>query len=331
MPKNCRSSILVLTVWILCVLSIFALYTSHAVQQRVLIVSRIEDNEDLYRIAEAGVKKAILILKKTRPGERFMALSQECTNNKASFKDVIVGRGYFNVSYQGETVEEYGFIDEEGKLNLNTAPAETIKRLLQIAAGLDESPAWGIANFIVDYRDQDKFTAEGIPEDFAWRGYDHKIKDLPLESIEEMNLCPEMTRKIFREISPYVTVYGSGKVNINSAPAEVLLALVPDEALVKKMVSFRAGIDNVEGNDDDFVVREGVRYLDEISRSLALTQNDLDKLNVLLSSGIISTSSGSVFIESKAFLKGKNKSLRVACVYDLGKGICYWRQRYRSE
>src|SRR2546427_10324986 len=60
-----------------------------------------------------------------------------------------------------------------------------------------------------------------------------------------------MTHEVFQALEPFVTVYSDGKVNLNTAPREVMAALGMSEGLVSKVLRFRWGPDGIHGTRDD--------------------------------------------------------------------------------
>src|SRR5437667_12668884 len=60
-----------------------------------------------------------------------------------------------------------------------------------------------------------------------------------------------MTHEVFQALQPFVTVYSDGKVKLNTAPREVLMALGMSEGLVAKVLRFGWGFDGIRGTRDD--------------------------------------------------------------------------------
>src|SRR5437773_2104722 len=99
----------------------------------------------------------------------------------------------------------------------------------------------------------------GMTEEVAdalleWRAR-HKslvvIEDKPFKVLEELRLVDGMTPEVFQALEPFVTVYSDGKVNLNTAPREVMAALGMSEGLVSKVLHFRWGPDGIRGTRDD--------------------------------------------------------------------------------
>lgn len=118
----------------------------------------------------------------------------------------------------------YYLIDEESKININTAEGAVLERL----PGLDLKTSENI----VSYR------ARKAPQKF--------------DVIEEIMLADKgIDEKKFAKIRDYITVNSSGSaININTASDEVLKILRLDDQMdtIKK---FRRGPDGIDGNEDD--------------------------------------------------------------------------------
>lgn len=138
-----------------------------------------------------------------------------------------------------------GAVDEERFINVNTASPALLKQLFMAAGGLDEAEAGEMASAVQDWRDLDAFSSSPT------RDTESGSKNGPLESVEELTLVPGMTPELFRAIRPLVTIYGTGKVNVNTVPKEVLKAMGAPESLAEKIVRYRAGPDGEEGTKDD--------------------------------------------------------------------------------
>lgn len=129
-------------------------------------------------------------------------------------------------------------IDESGKLNINKMvnPNGTIEenqymsmqRLLNI---LDVDEA--VADLIADW----------IDKDFEERlsGSETGAKNGHLYSLDELMSIDGITDKIYKKLLPHVTIFGDGKVNINSADKFVLMSIDKEvnEELAKRVISYR--------------------------------------------------------------------------------------------
>lgn len=131
------------------------------------------------------------------------------------FDELPVGEARFAIGSTTDAAWSPGLLDEERKLNLNTAPPIILQRLLE-AVGASGSAA-ELAAALVDWRD---------PEPGTWcEDATPACANRPFTSVEESRLVPGMTAADATALEPYVTVHGTGAVNVNTASEIVLQAL----------------------------------------------------------------------------------------------------------
>jgi general secretion pathway protein K len=149
--------------------------------------------------------------------------------------------------------------DEESRINVNSLVGEkggfedTQKRiwerlLKQTRFGLTPDQVNTIIHGVKDWIDKDN-EVTGIygAEDAAYLQRGYHCKNAPLDTIEEMLLINGVTKEILygterkEGIRPYFTVFGSGQININTAPMPILMALADEmtEDIAGEMDKFR--------------------------------------------------------------------------------------------
>jgi type II secretory pathway component PulK len=307
------------------------------------MVNRLDTRDRLHFIAEAGVKKCILQLKKQDATSDFDALKESWSNNAGAFKQIQVGSGNFTVGYvyrnrkTGILEYKYGMIDEERKININKAERSVIERLFK-AIGLDEMEAQNLSAAIVDWRDSDSELS--IPLGSAEGGYYRNLrnpydaKDADFEVLDELFLVRGMTRDIFDRIKDFITIYGDGKVNINTASFEVLISLGLHKSIVDKILSFRNGEDFLEATADDNVFEETANIVSQLSQFYSLSAAEVANLSNLVSAEKLDTKSTHFMIKSTGVIDNKKASLQIVCIFErsvddsdeTGK-IRYWREK----
>jgi general secretion pathway protein K len=140
-----------------------------------------------------------------------------------------VGEGWVSVD-----IEDLG-----GKLNINSLAAgrniDTIskERFYQFFTNLGETDPEGLTAALIDWIDEPDTApyidpvsgATGAEADYYLRLTPPvQIADRPMRSLDELTLVRGFTPELIRRIEPHVTVYGSSKINVNTASAEVLMA-----------------------------------------------------------------------------------------------------------
>ncbi len=153
--------------------------------------------------------------------------------------------------------------DEGGKLNLNAVPPTQMRKFL---SGRRIPGEETVFDSFLDWQDPDESPRlHGAEDDWYLRQpRSYHAKNAPLDSVGEMKLIRGMTDPAFRLISPYLTVYGPGRVNLNTASFPVLASLPGmDDVLARRIVEYRAGGDGVPGTPDDrpFLVPDQARAL----------------------------------------------------------------------
>ncbi len=119
--------------------------------------------------------------------------------------------------------------DESGKINVNKITDDTRASFIKflIAYKLEELVAETITDSILDWLDEDDLHhINGAEKEFyATLPEPYEPKNGPFESLEELALVKGITPEIFELLREHLTIYGSGKININFASKEVLLAV----------------------------------------------------------------------------------------------------------
>lgn len=144
----------------------------------------------------------------------------------------------------GDGVLSGAITDETGKFNLNslvdehgkttaTAQKTRHKQLRRLFELLQIDPE--LADPIVDWVDIDgePISAYGAEEE-SYRRLDppYSAKNARFDTLEELHMVWGITDDVYRKISPYLTVYGDGLINVNTA-----------DSLMIQSLDFEGGID----------------------------------------------------------------------------------------
>jgi len=187
---------------------------------------------------------------------------------------------------------KYYFIDEESKLNVNQASKEQLERL----DALDEKSARNINESILK----------------------------PYSIKEEILLVEDLEQEEYDAIKDFITVYGEGEVNINTASEEVLLALGMDKSLVSDIITFRAGSDGQEITEDDNIFESTGEIIQALEDFCGLFKDDEDKLKELISGNLLDTRGANFLMHLDIKVKGRAaKNCDIIINED---GIAEWRE-----
>ncbi|MGE5188518.1 MAG: type II secretion system minor pseudopilin GspK [Gemmatimonadota bacterium] len=171
-------------------------------------------------LAEAGAQAAKVILREDAKDNDFDSLNDIWSLAQPPYE---LGGGTIALAIE----------DEERKINLNNlmmpqgnAPNDqnvaVFRRLLEILA-IDPS----VADAVLDWLDNDESPRVGGAESSYYLSlpYPYKSKNDLFDTLGELRLVRGVTAEVFEKLRPYVTVHSTGRVNINTAPKEVLMAL----------------------------------------------------------------------------------------------------------
>lgn len=116
--------------------------------------------------------------------------------------------------------------DAGARLDLNRATPSELRRLL-VALRIDANRANRIAQSIADWRDpDDAHRPQGAEKDwYEQMGRLVLPRNAPMQNVADVRYVRGMDRGTYERMAPYLSVHGTGRVNLMSAPRPVLLAL----------------------------------------------------------------------------------------------------------
>lgn len=332
-----KGAILILALWTMTLLAVFAAYVGLRVRQRASLISRIEDRSQLRFLAESGVKKAIAMIKlesDQSQGKLTAAGKQYLFNNLKEFSSIKVGIGEFSIYHDIKenllTSKMYGVSDEESKINLNRADVKTIKRLINTVAHIREDDADSLAEAIINWREVHSTELTGFSSDNYYSSLKspYEAKQAEFELFDELRLVKGMTRKVFDEVIPYVTIFGDGKININTASREVLLALGLDASIADKILIARRGNDHQEATEDDFIFQKTFDVVSEMKSFIDVQSFEADQIDRLNKEAKLKTASSFYRITCSALLRNEDRRFKTVAVYNqTDKWVEYWHEK----
>jgi len=283
--------ILIITLWILVILILFVFGLGF----RMSLEARLTDYnateiKNLYRVkAAVNMLKAVISEDGT---EAYDYLGDNWSYSEELFKDIEVGEngGTFTISYVREDATEqvfYGAVDEESKININeiakrAGAGDQNSRNVLMNLFLEADNAEEILDSVLDWVDEDSTPrAEGAEtSDYETFGdFDYECKNGPLDSIEELLLIKGMTPAIFRTVKDRITVFGEGKVNLNTAGREVMQCLGLHESLIDEIIREITG-----GGEEpaEYSYFNSVEEVKNLLPGLGLTPDEISKMSEIL-------------------------------------------------
>ena len=336
-----RGSILIYTLWVCALLSIFVFSAGYSARQRLLVTGRLEDRVYLRDGAQSSAERALWAIHQPRQETPYDTLKSPWSVNAHLFKEFHSSRVTVSVKKSGPAGENppkdnlafaWGLVDEESKLNVNTQKnSQMLRRLFQLACRADDPLSAVLADSVVDWIDADDSVNPSGAETPFYRS--DKIPRVPrnaaLRRYEELRDIQGMTPEIYASVLPYVTLFGDGKININTARATVLEAAGLPHALVEVILTYRLGNDSVPGTADDGVFSD----ISTVSTALETVQNlsadDLNTLNSVVTGLLFKVTSDFYFLHATARLDSGRQELELESVLGRESGIVSWRESFR--
>lgn len=332
-----RGAILIVALWTMSFLAIFAAYVGLRVRQRVSLLSRVEMRSQLRFLTESGVRKSISAIKlefERNQGILTGSGKQYLFNNPKEFSSVKVGLGEYFIENEVKDHlikrKYYGITDEERKININRVKPDVLKRLIRLTADIREDEAEELTESILNWRTLHSTELTGFSSDtyYANLKNPYEPKQADFELLDEMLLVKGMTRKIFEKIIPFVTVYGDGLVNINTAPREVFIALGLEGSLADKVLIARRGADHEESTEDDTIFQKTFDIVSEMKNFVDILPVEASQIDQCNQQNVFKVSSSFYKIEGRAFFRREDQGIHVVCIYNqTDRWIEYWHEK----
>jgi general secretion pathway protein K len=243
MKESPRGIALLIILWVLTILTVMAFSFTVMTRAESYGTMAFKEQTEKKLLAEAGIKRGIMeiIYRSMNRNEAVVLEGMKAWKPDGTVHTVDMGEGGYAVR----------IIDESGKISLNgltDSSGIVLKRLL-INQGISSENADIIVDSILDWKDADDLhRLSGAESDYYLSlAKPYKARNADFETLEELALVKGITPDILygtgstKGILPFLTVYGkTDKVNMNTAPKEVLEALPgTDAAMVERIIAFR--------------------------------------------------------------------------------------------
>ncbi len=346
--KNRKGSVLIMAMWVLLFLGVLTVISSGMTRQIMMVSGRIEERKDLYEGSVSGVLYAIknytegMWDESDEDERKFDALNSKWINDPERSEGKSLGRVAFSLGYTykdnvtGEEATWYGIMDETRRINLNYASLSVLRRLFILAGEVDEDRAEKIALSVIDWRDENDilYNQEGGRSERAYyrsQGYRYVPPNEDFTQIDELLFVDGMDREVFKNVEPYITVYGSGRININTASSTVMRSLGLEERTVDKLMEFRSGRDKKEGTRDDEVFISVSRIPHHLSNRGGFSGEEEDQFRNLINQDLLTTESDVFRVVSTSSTEVSAQKGVSVCVFNSEGEIKYYAFEFKTE
>ncbi|HLZ20264.1 MAG TPA: type II secretion system minor pseudopilin GspK [Smithellaceae bacterium] len=230
---------LITVILIISILVAAALELNRSSRADVYDAANLSDGLKLTYMAKSGFYGAVaLLVNSTTPYDTLRDDWAQAEILSAQSKALFTN-GYFIVRIEDETgkIPLYKLLTGDPVNPVNPVMKEILVRLLQQPEfALDERRVDEIVDAIIDWMDADERVSTWGAESSYYASLErpYAAKNAPLDCIEELLMIRGITNELFAGkkdkpgLGQFVTIYGTGVININTAPKMVLRALSPD-------------------------------------------------------------------------------------------------------
>ncbi|MEK6591298.1 MAG: hypothetical protein AABZ11_11550 [Nitrospinota bacterium] len=260
-----------MVLWVMVFLTVIVSEFAHSMRVEINITRNFKEEAEALSLSEAGLNLAFAEILKdsdymvSDEGDvvfvkKGINYKESPLENRPPRKGIKLGSGGIH----------YSIIDEDSKININTASRDTIIKLLTLSGVETGEILDTIADSIEDWRDDDSLhRLNGAEEDY-YMGLPvpYHCKNANFDTLEELLMVKGMTPEIlygnieagktnltetgetdsqgegigvsdkYTGIYQYLTVIGSGQINLNTAP-ELLLRVIKGDEEAKNIISKR--------------------------------------------------------------------------------------------
>jgi len=255
--KDNRGFALILTILIISLLMVLTLNFNNVMWAGLYSSANLRDGIRLGFVARSGIDCAMAVLSEDASSsssdslQETWAHSKEFSLNSATMFEN--GRFHVDISDLSGKIQINRLINDKGEFN--DAQKKLITRFLNSEPfRLEPEAAGNLIDALKDWIDPD----EDVTRFGAENGYYQSLqnpytcKNGPIDSLSQIRLVKGMTRDLFfgidnsPGISDSLSIYGDGKININTAGSLVLRSLSDDidAEMVQDMMTYRLDENN---------------------------------------------------------------------------------------
>jgi general secretion pathway protein K len=243
--NNQEGAALLLVLWVLVLLTGIVTEFAYSMRTEVAITRNFKEEQEAYYAALAGVELA--------KAEILSARGTASLDDRGELVFGERGNGPSRQGTIGAASYVYSLMDEERKINLNSATPDQLRALFR-HAGLEGVQLDTIVDSILDWRDPDQLhRLNGAEEDY-YRSLarPYSCKDGPFDAVEEMLLVRGVTPEILygpkgggathEGVAKYLTVHSSHAINLYTAEKVVLEAIFGTAGIEPRLLHAHAGL-----------------------------------------------------------------------------------------
>jgi general secretion pathway protein K len=185
---NQRGVALLVVLWIFIFLLVVAFDFSASVREEATAAHRFSDETQGYYIALAGFERGVYEFLQQSTARDALATQKKADIFDGDWREEALGSGAFRVRW----------VDEAGKININRADEETLRRIFT-NLGVEEPSKAILVDSIMDWRDPDDLHRLNGAENDYYRSLTppYTAKNGPFDTVEDLLWVRGMTAELF--------------------------------------------------------------------------------------------------------------------------------------
>jgi len=255
--KESKGIALILTILMVGLIVVLTLQFNTSMRSNLFAAANLSDGIKLGCIARSGFNGACALLHEDRSSgnvdtlQELWAQSGVLSENAAILFDE--GRVSVRIMDLSGRIQINQLVDQNGQYN-DAQKGLLLRFLSSPEFGLDPEAAENIVDALKDWIDSDNEVTRFGAEDSYYQALEvpYPCKNAPVEFLEELQFVRGVTKELLYGSSekpgilPYLSPYGDGRININTADPWVIRALSDqiEQDLVDAIIEYRLDEDN---------------------------------------------------------------------------------------
>jgi general secretion pathway protein K len=233
--KGNRGIALLVTLLMISLIVVLTLQFNTSMRSELYAAYNLKNGIMLESVAKSGFNCAFAVLKEDGTDSDTLLDTWESFGDYSAYSATLFDEGIFDVKIVDleRRIQINNLIDDQGALN--EEQRSLLSRFLNLDIfALETDQVDDIIDAVIDWIDPNEdITSFGGAENDYYQSLEnpYSCRNGPMESIEELLLVKGITRELYygTEENPgirkYLTIYGDGKININTAEPVVLKSL----------------------------------------------------------------------------------------------------------
>lgn len=275
---------LIVSIWVILILSLLISSMAYDMQVEANVAAFMRKRTKSQYLARAGMEwtMAVLTRKVTENQDEELVLEPD-QDEQLVVASINLSRGVGVSGIEKELGDGKFIVDivpEESRRNVNVLTEEDWEEVLD-QAGVENTRWPELIDSFMDWIDEnDTYRLNGAESDDAfYQEAEYEVKNAPLDTVDELQMIKGFDDAIlyggpskeddsvqYQGIAGWLTTWGDGKVNVNTASREVLLTLPNiEEDVIDRILEFRTGLDAEANTKDD-----GFRDIEDVIQKTGL-------------------------------------------------------------